>query len=83
MKVKELKKILEEFSDEDEVIMSQDGEGNEFSPLSDHSHDVYIADSTYSGQILGRPEDRKEGEDEENYASEGEGVNCLTLWPAN
>jgi len=36
MTVKELKKTLEEFEDDDIVIMSKDGEGNGFSPLADN-----------------------------------------------
>lgn len=33
MKVKELKEILEMYSDDLEIVLSADGEGNEFRPL--------------------------------------------------
>ena len=34
MTVRELKKALEGFDDDDQVVMSKDGEGNDYSPLS-------------------------------------------------
>ena len=35
MRVGELKLMLEEFKDEDIVVLSKDAEGNDFSPLYD------------------------------------------------
>jgi hypothetical protein len=75
MKVKELKRILDELttycleSKEWEVVMSKDGEGNNFSPLSDTASYIYEPDSTWSGEI-------REVEDDEE-------PNSICLWPTN
>ena len=51
MKVKELKELLNQFNDEDIVIMSKDGEGNGFSPLSDIEEGSYKAETTWYGEV--------------------------------
>ncbi len=51
MKVKELIELLKKEDQEREVIMSKDGEGNNFSPFADISRQTYEADSTWSGEI--------------------------------
>ncbi len=51
MKVKELIELLKKEDQEREVIMSKDGEGNNFSPFADISKQTYEPDSTWSGEI--------------------------------
>ena len=50
MTVRELKKALEGFDDDDQVVMSKDGEGNDYSPLADRGSDRYVAGSPWSGE---------------------------------
>ena len=52
MKVKELKKLLEEVDDNRIIILQKDGEGNGFSPLEGLDDEVaYRAECTWSGDI--------------------------------
>lgn len=52
MKVKELRKLLENVDGERIVILQQDAEGNGYSPLEMIDDEVnYRADSTWSGEI--------------------------------
>ena len=67
MKVKDLKKVLEDLPDDLLVIMSKDGEGNGFSPLSDIGVYLYKENNSWSGEI----------------DSESEKKNCVCLWPVN
>lgn len=73
VKVKELMKILKDLPQNYEVVMSSDGEGNNFSPLADFGLQMYIPDTTWSGEIH-EEEDCEEGEYKEN---------AVTLWPTN
>lgn len=85
MKVKELKKLLENVNDERIVVMSKDGEGNGFSPLyflDDESR--YLADSTWSGEVgLEKltPKLQNQGYGDEDVLEDGE--LALVLWPVN
>lgn len=87
MKVKELKKLLQNVDDERIVIMQADGEGNSYSPLctiDDESN--YRADSTWSG-IVGYQKLTakliKQGYSDGDIVS-GEGAEpCLILVPTN
>jgi hypothetical protein len=68
------------------IIMSADGEGNNFSPLADvdTSHS-YLAETTWRGEIGLRAltdEQRARGFSEEDLAPEG-AVACVVLWPVN
>jgi hypothetical protein len=72
MKWEQLKKILSDVPDDYEVILSSDGEGNSFSPVSDYSVGVYFPESSYSGKFL-------MGEDVEPGVRD----NCVVLWPIN
>ena len=51
MKVKDLKRILENVSDDFNVVLSHDSEGNDFSPLADYTLSHYIAATTWYGDI--------------------------------
>jgi hypothetical protein len=76
MKVRELKQILNELtecflgSEEWEVVMSKDSEGNSFSPLCDASATEYTPDNDWSGEIS-------------SPDIEGVEPNALCLWPTN
>lgn len=53
MTVKELRDMLVGLPDDMDVVMSKDGEGNSYSPLSDcNSNCIYIPDSTWSGDVV-------------------------------
>ena len=83
MKVYELMALLWKCNLDDIVVMSKDGEGNSFSPLSDISKASYEADTTWSGDIGLRKltdEDREQGYTEEDV---GQGEDCVVLWPTN
>jgi len=51
MTVKELKGLLEQYSDDMIVIMSRDSEGNGYSPLSSIEDGAYCADETWCGEF--------------------------------
>lgn len=78
MKVKELKELLDQFDDNDIVVLSGDGEGNSYSPLADYSKGMYIADSTWSGDFV----DADEIEEDEDI-NLSTAVPALLLWPTN
>jgi len=74
MTVKELKKLLSTEDDMTEIVMSRDEEGNGFSPLADVGKGIYVAESTWAGELYNE-------DDEEAPLSEGKKVICL--WPTN
>jgi hypothetical protein len=84
MRVKELKKLLENINDERMVILQKDAEGNGYSPcrgIDDNC--AYDADSTYSGTIGKQvlyEEDKKRGYSEEDISK---GKPALVLYPIN
>jgi hypothetical protein len=52
MKVKELIAELQAMDPDMEVIVQKDSEGNGYSPLAGADPDaIYVADSTYSGEV--------------------------------
>lgn len=84
MKVKELKKLLENIDENRVVIMAKDGEGNGFSPLAGlDGGSSYLADSTWSGEVGFEkltPELIKQGYSEADVIK---GKPALVLWPIN
>ena len=74
MKVKELIELLQAKNPEFEVIMSKDGEGNGYSPLSNLSDEMYQADSTWSGEVVCKEDC------EEDFEYE---ANAIVLRPTN
>lgn len=56
MRVSELKKILGNYSDETEIVLSKDGEGNSFSPLFSASKCLYVASNEFQGRIQSLPD---------------------------
>ena len=84
MTVKELREQLKDFNDDDIVVVSKDGEGNDFSLLADLGQDMYVASSTWSGEIYPREYDEQYFMDREEYEEvKAEAQKCVTLWPAN
>jgi hypothetical protein len=86
--VKDLIAILSELNPDDIIVMSKDSEGNSYSPLTDcDPYGVYIPSTRYSGEILIRPELKEQVDlsdfDDEDFAEEGQGLNCVVLWPTN
>jgi hypothetical protein len=87
MKVRELVEKLAELDQELEVVVSSDGEGNNFSPLDkDFGITHYEPDSTYSGKIgyLELNETLIElGYIEEDLLDKNNAVPCVVLYPIN
>jgi hypothetical protein len=85
MKVKELIKILKKENQEAIVIMSSDGEGNRYSPLSGFSDaNTYEATCTWEGEV-GYSELTQELKDD-GYTQEDvitDGAPALILLPVN
>ena len=76
MNVGELKAALDELPDDMLVVMSKDGEGNRFSPLSDTAAPSwYVPETTWSGEWWA-PEDHDPNPPEDAVAS-------VILWPVN
>lgn len=69
MKVKDLINILEEVDENLEVIISEDREGNYYSPLDAYFIGEYKPNNTWSGYVL-----------DEEYETE---KNCIVLVPVN
>jgi hypothetical protein len=84
MKVKELKELLNDYNDEDIVILQKDSEGNSYSPLDDAWEGKYKAETTWYGEAHIReltPELIKHGYTEEDLCEDGE--NAIILCPIN
>lgn len=84
MNVKELKEIIKNMNDNDLVILSNDSEGNYFSPLSHIDLCTYKAESTYNGEIGIREltqELIKEGYCEDDILNDS--INAIVLYPVN
>lgn len=85
MNVKKLRDILSTLPDDMEIILSKDGEGNSFSPLSDYSDSsIYFPQTTYSGVVY---DDCWTAEDacmdEGDWKSLLKSPRVLVLWPTN
>lgn len=83
MKVRELIKFLKGFDKEAIVIMSQDSEGNGFSPLNELTAMAYTANNSWSGEVgltELTPELEANGYSEDDVVV---GEACVVLWPMN
>jgi len=76
MKGRELIELLQHYLDH-EVICASDGEGNQFSPLSDTGAGVYFPEDARTGSVL-NPD---EVESETTAAERSRAVPCVVLWP--
>lgn len=84
MKVSDLIALLQKEDPNRIVIMSTDGEGNYYSPLSSADTCAYRAETTWSGEVgLEEPteEDKRSGYSEEDVLEGGEPA--LVLYPTN
>lgn len=77
MTVKELIKQLSECNPDDLVILSSDGEGNDYSPLSDISLGRYQKNTKWSGEFLQDGDSWSGWEDDENISR------AVALYPIN
>lgn len=81
MKVRDLIVLLQTCDPDDLVVLSKDGEGNSFSPLSTTLLDMFDGDDGILLREL-TPELEANGEDADGVGSLEEGhVYCITLWP--
>lgn len=71
MRVKDLREAITGLPDDLLVVMSKDGEGNGFSPLSDWGQGRYLPETTWSGEL----------HDSDDEDSDGE--LAVVLWPTN
>jgi len=74
MKIKDLIELLNKEDPEMNIIMSKDGEGNDYSPLAGIGDGLYVADSTWSGTVYNLDEKDEAGENFEKV---------IVLWPTN
>ena len=83
MKVKDLIKLLQKEDQDRIVIMSKDGEGNNYSPLDEISTCSYRAETTWWGEV--GLEELTDESIEQGYAEEDvvDGEKALCLWPVN
>lgn len=84
MKVKDLKDLINNLDDDMEVILQKDSEGNGYSPLSGGDEAVYVAESSYSGDVYSlnwSAEDCDLSEDE--WEKIKKQPHCIVLYPIN
>ena len=84
--VGQLKEILAGYNDEMLIVMSRDSEGNGFSPLADHGKQIYVPDSTWSGDIYEielTAELIEQGFTTDELYDGDDGVQAIVLWPTN
>jgi hypothetical protein len=86
MNVKQLKELLEKYNDGDEVILSSDSEGNNFSPLSGIEEVIYVPENSWTGETHLRELSEKDilaGYTEEDLYDGDDGVKAIVLSPIN
>lgn len=69
MTVAELVAELQAMPQDHIVVMSSDGEGNDYSPLDDTEQGYYMPRSSWSGSMA--------------HEADGLPENCVILWPTN
>jgi hypothetical protein len=84
MTIGELIIELEKFDPALQVVMSQDAEGNGFSPFDEAGESMYFAEQTWCGETYPTPEHIAESDQytEEDEAPEGS-ERVVVLWPLN
>lgn len=86
MTIDELRKQLADLDipGDTPVVLSQDAEGNGFSPLAEAAVAMYAADTTWSGEHYMTEEDRQAtGMPEEYDEAPDDAVRAVFLWPTN
>ena len=77
MTVKEIKKELKKYSDNDIVVLSSDSEGNGYSPLCDIEDGKYNDREVYIKELT--PELIRRGYTVDDLCEDG--VDCIILYP--
>tara|TARA_R110000803_G_scaffold57743_1_gene115780 strand:+ start:237 stop:494 length:258 start_codon:yes stop_codon:yes gene_type:complete len=85
MKVAELIKMLQDVDPESECILQKDGEGNGYSPLSGIDPEaIYIADSTYSGEVYSAEWSAEDADmEEDEWDTLLKKPRCVVFYPIN
>lgn len=66
------------------VILQKDAEGNGYSPLSDAGEGMYLAGTTWSGEMYATPEDiAADAAFTEDDAAPDDAERVVVLWPVN
>ena len=52
MTVKELREILNNYDENHLVILSSDAEGNKHSPMAEEGEGLYLAETTWHGEMI-------------------------------
>mgnify|MGYP003441575268 CR=1 FL=1 len=86
--VGDLIEMLGEMDPEAVVVMQKDGEGNGYSPLSgvDDSNVVYVAESTWSGEVMLAElteEAEEAGFSADDVYDGDDGEPCVVFYPVN
>lgn len=76
MTVAQLLKRLKGVDPKALIVMSSDGEGNSFSPLSEAADGLYLAESEWSGELWS-----PDNEDQEETPPK-KAKKVIVLWPA-
>lgn len=85
MTVAELRDLLATLPGDMSIVLSRDAEGNGHSPLAGGEQSMYLAETTWSGEVYMTPEEiasRPDADPEEDAAPDG-AVRVLLLWPVN
>lgn len=86
MKIAELKKLLEGYDPEMEIILQKDAEGNGYSPLEGIDGEcIYVPESTYAGEIYSTKWMAIDADfsEEDWKAFKTSNKRCLVLFPVN
>lgn len=73
MNIGQLKYLIAELPDDLEIVMANDTEGNGYSPLDEAVNGRYIANSTWSGDVI-HPD---------GWNDYPDATPALVLWPVN
>lgn len=80
MNVREMIAALEQIEDKERiVVLSEDSEGNGFSPFYEASEGYYRPESTWHGEMWSE----EDGEDDEDSELPDDVVKAVFLWPVN
>lgn len=85
MKVRELKRILENLPDTMEIILQKDAEGNGYSPLRGADpFCIYVPENTYSGSVFSvETSAEHNGLEENEWEKLKKKPKALVLFPIN
>lgn len=83
--VGQLREFLAAVPSDHIVVMSKDAEGNSYSPLTAAAQMLYVAESTWAGEVHPTPEAvaTTPGLDGDDWSSDPRAVRSLVLWPTN